>query len=120
MNDFDLVAFCLDKRDVLHPDAEQIEHARQLIQMGVKDAMLSISGYDDDPRELYEIPECCTWARWFVQQFRCPDLFGDEALSILSLMACGARKDPDDPTRAIVDVGPFHALLKAWGMDQKC
>jgi hypothetical protein len=24
---------------------------------------LTISGYDDDPRELYEIPEVCAWAR---------------------------------------------------------
>lgn len=24
---------------------------------------LTISGYDDDPRELYEVPEVCSWAR---------------------------------------------------------
>jgi len=32
-------------------------------------AELTISGYDDDPRELYEIPEVCQWAKETVIKF---------------------------------------------------
>ena len=39
---------------------------------------LSISGYDNDPRELYEIPEVCAWARDTVKLFPSMPLFLDE------------------------------------------
>jgi len=32
-------------------------------------AELTISGYDDDPRELYEIPEVCRWAKEIIKEF---------------------------------------------------
>jgi len=32
-------------------------------------ADLTISGYDKDPRELYEIPDVCDWARWVEEKF---------------------------------------------------
>jgi hypothetical protein len=39
---------------------------------------LMIDGYDDDPRELYEIPEVCVWARDSVKQLPSLPFFLDD------------------------------------------
>jgi hypothetical protein len=53
-------------------------------------AELTISGYDDDPRELYEIPEVCQWAKWIVKEFPVlPFFLTDTALDRFVCWLCG-------------------------------
>jgi len=68
----------VERKDIENPSAagrQYLENAianlaRLWITEGVPSkAELTISGYDDDPRELYEIPEICQWAKETVKKF---------------------------------------------------
>jgi hypothetical protein len=55
--------------------------------------VMHISGYDDDPRELWQIPEVCDFVRRFCEKTRAHEHPAIEPMSRSLLLACGA--DPD-------------------------
>jgi hypothetical protein len=68
----------VERRDIEHPSAAGREYVTEsiadLARLWIAEgrpsrAMLTISGYDDDPRELYEIPEVCQWANRTLNEF---------------------------------------------------
>lgn len=68
----------VQRKDIEHPSDEGLHYitesitdlARVWIAEGKPSRTeLTISGYDDDPRELYEIPEVCQWANQIFNQF---------------------------------------------------
>lgn len=63
-------------------------------------AELTISGYDNDPRELYEIPEVCEWARNTIKELPVLLFFITEA-SIVPFIGwlCGplSKQEIDSP-----------------------
>jgi len=66
----------IPRDDIEHP-SEVIRNALERLVGGfaatcvkegkIRKITLTISGYDNDPRELYEIPEVCAWARYTIK-----------------------------------------------------
>ncbi|MFC1901056.1 hypothetical protein ACFLYN_05635 [Chloroflexota bacterium] len=66
----------------------------------VRKVTLTISGYDDDPRELYEIPEVCAWAKDTYEHLASLCFFLDnESLVRFIGWLCGpvSREDIESP-----------------------
>lgn len=68
----------VDRKDIEHPS----DKSRQYLTEAITDLarlwiaegrplriLLTISGYDEDSRELYEIPEVCQWAKQIANEF---------------------------------------------------
>ena len=73
-----LVMLPIQRKDIEHPSEESLRnltvYITDLAHLWISEkkpsrANLTISGYDDDPRELYEIPEVCQWANQTYNQF---------------------------------------------------
>jgi hypothetical protein len=59
-------------------------------------AELTISGYDNDPRELYEVPEVCQWANRIANDFPVlPFFLTDTALDRFVGWLCGPMSKAD-------------------------
>lgn len=53
-------------------------------------ADLTIGGYNNDPRELYEIPEVCQWAKWITNELPVlPYFLAYGSLDLIVFMLCG-------------------------------
>ena len=94
-----LIWLPVERKDIEHQSADGREYITEAIarlaHLWITEgrpsrAELTISGYDDDPRELYEIPEVCQWANWIVHELPVlPFFLTDTALDRFAGWLCG-------------------------------
>jgi hypothetical protein len=100
MSENDLVWMTIGKRDALTPqEAERMGACwREEVQRNPHaEFMITIDGYDDDPRELWQIPEVTNYVRQWaaaagMQAATAQRLLGDQGYAFLGL--CGVFGAP--------------------------
>lgn len=107
--DFDVLCFYVDPK--VDP-AEQVAHACVLAYHSGKRkcAWVTFAGYDEDPREVWDIPECKEWTRSFLSTLFVASL--RDGVSYASILG-------DDRTAQGPGFGLPNLLGLGWGKTVK-
>lgn len=87
--------------------------ARHVASVNPNMSILHFFGYDDDPREVFEVPEVRDFAKWFEGHVEVAKLFESHSLFLFACCLCGAAMPVKG--KLLIDPDALDYWRKKWG-----